>query len=158
VTDPNKLRATAVTNVLQRFQGNPSVEFAVIAFDSDIAPLTFDATGVPAFTNTPDIASIATRVAQSDRSTDYQGALSAAYTLLTNDMQGTKRNSPADLPRSKYVVIFLTDGTPDPQCSATPPNPPNKDIACVLPRDQWAADFQNYYPQLQIGVDYNQPY
>src|SRR5581483_4369149 len=36
VTDPNKNRVGAVVNVLQRFAGNPSVEFAVIAFDSAI--------------------------------------------------------------------------------------------------------------------------
>jgi uncharacterized protein YegL len=111
VTDRQALRAQAVANAMQRFSGNPAVEFGVIAFDALVeSPTNF------LFTNTPNIGAITTRLSVADRLTDYQGALGAAYTMLSEDMQAA---SAAERARTKYVVIFFTDGVPDPQCSAT---------------------------------------
>ena len=41
--------------------------------------------------------------------------LGAAYETLSTDML---KSSPAERARSKYIIIFFTDGTPDPICSA----------------------------------------
>ena len=150
VTDRGATRAKAITDVLARYAGNPSVKFGVIAFDSKIDVLT------DGFTNSPDIGKISTRLSQADRLTDYQGVLGAAYAMLSQDML---TSPPADRPRSKYVVIFFSDGTPDPQCSAKGPDP---FLICSVPREQWQDAFDpplpmDLYPDLEAGGDYNQP-
>ncbi|MCC6809081.1 MAG: VWA domain-containing protein [Deltaproteobacteria bacterium] len=151
-TDPQALRATAVSNAMQRFAGNPAVQFGVIAFDARIDQPT------PSFTNSPNIGAVSTRLSVADRLTDYQGALGAAYSFLSQDMQNS---SAAERARTKYVVIFFTDGIPDPQCSAT-----TVDTflgVCEVDRQNWQAMFgpqldPSLYPALQMGGDYNQPY
>ena len=109
VTDPAKVRVQGVNAVINKYQGLPGVEFSVIAFSSSIVQVT------NGFTDTPDFASIDTAISQSDNLTDYQGALGAAYETLTTDMLAA---TPAQRARSKYIIIFFTDGTPDPICSA----------------------------------------
>src|SRR4051812_3185188 len=39
VTDGAAVRATAVTQVLQRFAGNPAVQFAVISFNAEVTQI-----------------------------------------------------------------------------------------------------------------------
>jgi len=124
VTDPAQQRVTAVNQVLDRFAGNPSVKFSVIAFDAVVTDIT------KGFTSTPDRAAITQRLQQSDRLTDYQGALGAAYATLSKDMV---ESGPAIRARTKYVVIFFSDGSPDPQCwggTACDPSAPNQ---CEIP-------------------------
>lgn len=58
----------------------------------------------PAFLNTADV------------QTNYQGALSAAYSHLLYDML---RSDPAELARTKYVILFFSDGVPSPVCCIT---------------------------------------
>lgn len=152
VTDRQGLRAQAVTNAMLRFAGNPAVQFGVIAFDARVDQLT------PTFTNTPNIGMISTRLSMADRLTDYQGALGAAYTMLATDMQAS---SPAERARTKYVVIFFTDGVPDPVCSGSGPDPFLG--VCDIDRQQWDTAFDppldpSLYPALQMGGDYNQPF
>ncbi len=151
VTDRAGLRAQAVVQVLNRYAGSPQVQFGVIAFDAQVERLT------DGFTNSPDVGMISTRLSMADRLTDYQGALGTAYAMLAEDMQKT---SPAERARSKYVVIFFTDGAPDPQCSATMPDPY---LVCEVARQDWQTAFNpplpaSLYPALMMGGDYNQPY
>ena len=54
---------------------------------------------------------------QLGKGTDYQGALSYAYTLIADDIALTNQSNPEQLPRTRYVVVFLTDGTPYPRCA-----------------------------------------
>ena len=131
VTDRGAVRAQAVVDVLNHYSGNPSVSFGVIAFDARIDVLT------EGFTNSPDMGAISTRLSTADRLTDYQGAIGAAYTMLATDMQHT---SPAERARTKYVVIFFSDGTPDPQCSAAVDDYPTMAV-CEIPREDWQSAF-----------------
>jgi hypothetical protein len=55
---------------------------------------------------------------QLGKGTDYQGALSYAYSIIASDIEATSKSTPEVLPRTRYVVVFLTDGTPYPRCSA----------------------------------------
>ncbi|MBJ6761100.1 VWA domain-containing protein [Myxococcaceae bacterium JPH2] len=55
---------------------------------------------------------------QLGKGTDYQGALSYAYGVIASDIEKTSVSNPELLPRTRYVVVFLTDGTPYPRCSA----------------------------------------
>lgn len=47
--------------------------------------------------------------------TDYQGALAAVAATLENDMIASPRGERA---RTRYVVVFISDGSPEPQCHA----------------------------------------
>jgi hypothetical protein len=70
------------------------------------------------FTNDPGALSAALNdLAEADTLTDYQGVLGAAYHQLQTDMGCVYADSPAELARTKYVVIFVSDGMPDPQCT-----------------------------------------
>ncbi len=109
VTDPAKVRVQGINAVIDKYQGLPGVEFSVIAFSSAIVQVT------NGFTDTPDLSAIDTAISQSDNLTDYQGVLGAAYETLTTDMLAA---TPAERARSKYIIIFFTDGIPDPICSA----------------------------------------
>jgi uncharacterized protein YegL len=167
VTDRSGNRAKAVRTVLERYQDNPAVLFGVIAFDSRVERLT------KGFTNAPDLAAIDSRISQADRLTDYQGALSGAYQMISEDIVAS---SPAERARSKYIIIFFSDGTPDPQCSAsaTPCGAGEcpahqhcratvcKDdyLVCTVPRKDWSTAFSppipvDMYPDLGEGADYN---
>ena len=55
---------------------------------------------------------------QLGKGTDDQGALSYAYTVIAGDVAATAASDPALLPRTRYVIVWLTDGTPYPRCSA----------------------------------------
>jgi hypothetical protein len=164
VTDPAVQRVRAVQQVLDRYAGNPSVEFSVIAFDAITSPVT------NGFTDRPDLGAITTRLSFSDRLTDYQGALGTAYAELTRDMVDA---SPAERSRTKYVVIFFSDGVPDPHCDASLGNMQPLQV-CTIDRADWPDtfnlpggtnpntgsawtwdDFQGLYPDLEAGKDYN---
>ena len=169
VTDRSWKRADAVQAVLERYQANPAVLFGVIAFDSRVDRLT------QGFTTSPDPGTIYDRLKQQDRLTDYQGALGGAYQMISEDIVAS---SPAERARSKYIVVFFSDGTPDPQCSASPTPcgtgecPAHqhcratvcKDdyLICTVPRKDWSTAFAQpgpdptMYPDLGAGADYNQ--
>ena len=56
--------------------------------------------------------------------TDYQGVLGYAFEQMSTDMAATKAGmipgeSSASLPRSRYVIVWVTDGTPYPRCTST---------------------------------------
>jgi hypothetical protein len=168
VTDRDHKRSDAVIKVIQRYSAQPGVAFGVIAFDSNIDRLT---TG---FTTSPDNARIQTRLSGADRLTDYQGALGAAYQMISEDIVSS---SPAERARSKYVVVFFSDGAPDPQCSAqvtvcgAGTCPAHQHcragacksdyLICTVPRKDWQDAFSpplspDLYPDLGLGADYNQ--
>lgn len=165
VTDPTQQRVTAVQQVIDRYSGNPSVQFAVMAFDSVPTDIT------NGFVSRPDLAAIQGRLDDSDRLTDYQGALGAAYGILTRDMLAS---SPAERARSKYVVVFFSDGNPDPECYAQDPPPSPEPPVCSFDRRNWPdqfqlppgtnpntgaawtwEDFQGLYPDMAVDADYN---
>ena len=164
-TDPTAQRVRAVQQVIDRYAGNPSVKFGVLAFDAITTNIT------DGFTSSPDLGRITARLSQADRLTDYQGALGAAYAMLTKDMIDS---SPAERARSKYVVIFFSDGVPDPQCIAGAAVQPRQ--VCNVDRMDWPdtfqlppginpntgsawtwEDFQGLFPDMALGKDYNTP-
>lgn len=130
VTDPAQQRVTAVNQVLDRFAGNPSVKFDVVAFDAIVTDIT------GGFTSTPDRAAITARLQQSDRLTDYQGALGTIYANLSKDMV---ESGPAIRARTKYVIIFFSDGSPDPQCWGGTVCDPAGANQCLIPGNPTAA-------------------
>jgi hypothetical protein len=156
-------RQAAVRKLVDRFKNNPAVSFAVIRFNGRV---TINGSADPnsqGFTNNPAVLDQAiTSLSQAEILTDYQGALSAAHELLLQDMNNT---SPADRVRTKYVVIFFSDGAPNPVCKEGCGNDKSQvagivtDNWCDLPRDEWCdaynytdpqcKDVSNWYPAMQ---------
>jgi hypothetical protein len=118
--------------ILRRFAGQPNVYVAVDPFESKVSNSFPAITENGPFFHPASHAGLPQQIrdlqANLGKGTDYEGALSAAYRRIEADIQHTLRSSPAQLPRTKYVVILLTDGTPYPRCSM------NDD----LPADQYA--------------------
>ncbi len=119
-TDPQGQRLLAVQEVVDAFIADPGVSFAVIQFSGQTTVLTstvvLNAQGVPeprdGFTrDRQNIEDAIVRLGVAEATTDYEGALSQVLRVLTDDMVGSDDE---DLSRSKYVVIFLSDGLPNP--------------------------------------------
>jgi hypothetical protein len=97
---------------------DPGVEFAIARFGSAKQILTTDADGNEGFTS--DVKEIVTAIPQVSNGgsvTDYEGALTMAYSLLSKDMANGQKKNTAAMKLSKYIIIFLSDGQPDPQIS-----------------------------------------
>jgi len=148
----NPGRQGAVQTLVDRFKNNPSVSFAIIRFNGRVTVNGAATTsGVGQFTNDEATLDKAiTSLSQADITTDYQGALTAAYQLLEKDMVDT---NPVDRARTKYVIIFLSDGAPNPVCKegcGNDPHPslPDMDDWCDVPRDEWC---DSYFPNSGSG-------
>jgi hypothetical protein len=164
-------RALAVEEAILRLRPNPSVSFAVIRFNESDAVLTKpgaditsdDPFGVDlsgAFTRDSAILQQAVQgLRVADSVTDYQGALATAYQILLQDMLA---ESEAQLARTKYVILFLSDGDPFPDCCSMASEAQglcsrtNNIFFCEDPDAIRANPTQ--LPYLAAGEDYNQPY
>lgn len=175
-TDEGDHRVEAIRQVVQRYAGNPQVYFNIIKFNGRVAKLT---TG----TNTDFVNDLAGNesavfgpagLLEADSMTDYQGALGVAYEELLKDMM---LGSVAELSRTKYVVIFFSDGTPDPVCygCSTDPNSPRYAATCSEDLHVFCLSGNNFlnmqevenqhngsdtqlFPMLADGTDYNNDY
>ena len=141
----NPGRQAAVQAVINRFANNPQFFAFIEAFNgrpifNGRHPTEKGYTNSIAVLN-QGIASLA----EAEITTDYQGALAGA--LLTMQQQLLKMN-PADIPRSKFIMIFLSDGAPNPECEAgcgndnfDPPIPGINADWCDVPADEWCDEF-----------------
>ncbi|MBN2718855.1 MAG: VWA domain-containing protein [Deltaproteobacteria bacterium] len=107
-TDPGNNRLTALNEAGQELDALPNVEFGVIGFASwsRITNFTTDWSAAAA--------ALAPQGGQGGPATDYQGALSVVLTMLEQDMIAA---GPAMRARTRYVVLFLSDGVPEPRCT-----------------------------------------
>jgi hypothetical protein len=111
-------RSRALTRLRDQFAGQPNVQLTVVPFETNVgnvwppAPQNFAPAG------NLDDAYIAGLQNQLGKGTDYQGAMGEAYARIADDIADTLTTAPDRLPRTRYVVVFLTDGTPYPRCSA----------------------------------------
>lgn len=118
-TDPGNARLSALNTAGAALDPLPNVEFGVIGFASWSRIVPF----------TPDWATASEALApasgQGGPATDYQGSLATALTVLEQEMI---ESGPAENARTRYVVLFLSDGSPEPRCRAgcddgdTPPD------------------------------------
>ncbi|OGR08620.1 MAG: hypothetical protein A2341_00020 [Deltaproteobacteria bacterium RIFOXYB12_FULL_58_9] len=117
-TDQNRQRVVAVEETINALIGLGTTYFKVVVFNASITstPPVARNCEEAVFTNSVDeLANALNNLAEADTLTDYQGALAVAYDQLQLDMSCAE--SPAELARTKYVVIFVSDGMPDPQCT-----------------------------------------
>lgn len=108
-TDPESARLEALAEVGAELDLLPHVEFGVVGFASW--------SRVTAFTSDWSEASAALAPAdgQGGPATDYQGALASTLSMIEEDIL---QEGPAQTARTRYVVIFLSDGQPEPRCRA----------------------------------------
>ena len=142
----NPGRRQAIEKVIERFRNNPAVSFSIISFNGQIlvngsAPGGGKVTSASGFTNDDTVINDAlTSLMTADITTDYQGALSTAYQVLEKDMIDT---DPVARGRTKYIVVFVSDGAPDPVCQEGCGNDTitiagiTIDNWCDTPKDQW---------------------
>ncbi|MFT3709946.1 MAG: VWA domain-containing protein [Archangium sp.] len=116
VTQPARVRA--LNRLLDQFSNAPNIEVALVPFETNVKGVWPPVAG-QRFAR-PD-ATLRNRVntlqAELGKGTDYQGALAYAYGLIGSDITATEMATPEVLPRTKYVVVFLTDGVPFPKCA-----------------------------------------
>lgn len=160
VTEPARVRA--LRRLLQQFGTQSNVEVSIVPFETNVKNPFPANTGVgqsrfvPA-DSVPD-SYIAGLQNQLGKGTDYQGALAYAYRLISGDISDTAASNPEVLPRTRYVVVFLTDGTPYPRCSANDNLPQSSYASPTQPELIWAdsssaVDFCNGINVGSDGID-----
>ena len=111
-TDQSAVRRVAVRELMDSLQREDQVFVATMAFGSNIYVDPPIAPGNPLFVPASDWVEPAF-LGVADVQTNYEGALAAAKAHLLNDML---QSDPAELARTKYVILFFSDGAPTPKC------------------------------------------
>lgn len=153
VTDPAPPTCTAqacfarrgggVLEVLNAYPGGNGVEYSLMQFGSSSGVLTQNTAGQDGFT--PDSELVKTRLPALNTGageTNYEGALSAAFRILHDDM--TKLDATARS-RARYIIVFMSDGLPAPVTATSNTNALIRDRVTAikaLERDQRLAQVQ----------------
>ncbi len=105
-TDSRNRRFEALNQVVGALSPLPNVSFGFVGFASWSRKLSFtrDRDAIRPFLDPGQGLGPAT---------DYQGALASAVQILERDMV---ESGPAVRTRSRYVVVFVSDGAPEPRC------------------------------------------
>lgn len=111
-TDQSGLRRSAVRELMSNLATQNELQVATIGFGSNVNIDPPIAPGAPMFVpanqwTEPPFVGLA------DVQTNYNGALAAVKTFVLNDML---QSDPAEISRTKYVIIFFSDGSPTPKC------------------------------------------
>ncbi len=120
VTQPARVRA--INRLLDQFEQQNNVTVALVPFETNVREPWPTLAGADSERFARPDGSLRGRVndlqSQLGKGTDYQGALAYTYALISSDIARTEAMNPASLPRTRYVVVFVTDGVPYPKCSA----------------------------------------
>lgn len=114
-THPN--HTYTLYQLLNQFQNQPNVQAALVPFETKISGAYPDTGFSPINDSNYDtwVERINDMQGSLGQGTDYQGAFAEAYDRIATDIQASPKSL---LPRTRYVVVFLTDGTPFPRCAA----------------------------------------
>lgn len=149
-TDPGNNRLAALNLAGAALDPLPNVEFGVVGFASSTVIVEF----------TPEwdeaSAALAPENIAGGTATDYQGALSTVLRVLEGDMMVS---GAAEVARTKYVVIFLSDGLPEPRCNAgcDDGDEPPDSLYAVCNMDPQEIAEEDYVDLNSMCPDYNQP-
>jgi len=116
-SDPYFLRIEAVRNFIDTYNSNENTSFEIMLWNNDVFERTRTIDGRGGFTKDPDELNRVLDLARNDTMTDYLGTLDAIHTDIQRDINNTDEES---LIRSKYVVIFLSDGMSNVQGGSQP--------------------------------------
>ncbi len=109
-------RSRAIWEVVKKFQDQPGVDIAVVKFGASANVLTSCDMGRSCFLpdthqNEGKFVSALVELNIAAGTTDYEGAMDATFQLVSDDL---KQGDKVSLARSRYLVIFMSDGLPDP--------------------------------------------
>lgn len=112
--DPHPaIRQSAVKALVDRYQAQPHVSFAIIRFNSRVR-VNGDDPGDDEFTRDPAVlANAVGGLLEADLWSDHQGALNALKGLIEADMAQTSEDA---LQNTRYVAVVITDGGPSFVC------------------------------------------
>ena len=106
-TDSTNRRFDALRDVLDDLVPMPNAYFGFLGFAQWTRKQTFTR-------NLDEIAPFLDPSRAIGSATDYQGALASTLQLLEQDMIDA---GPAERARTRYVVVFVSDGNPEPRCN-----------------------------------------
>ena len=105
-SDPYFLRIQAARDFINAYNSNENTSFDVMLWSNTV----FDTTG--GFTKDPTVLEDILTNVQNDTTTDYLGTLDAIFADIRNDIINSNEEARV---RSKYIVIFLSDGVSNAQ-------------------------------------------
>lgn len=118
-SDPYDLRIEAVRNFIQVYNTAeyPNVSFEIMLWNNDVFAQTRNGANQPGFTRDAYELNRVLDGAHNDTMTDYLGALDNIRADLENDIYVSSAEEGGDdnIVRTKYIVIFLSDGMPNVQ-------------------------------------------
>jgi len=109
-SDPDYLRIDAVSQFIDKYNTNENTSFEIMLWNNDVFARTRTSDGQGGFTKDPVELNRVLDLARNDTMTDYLGTLTTIHTDIERDILNMQQNSPQNLIRSKYIVIFLSDG------------------------------------------------
>lgn len=145
VTEPARVRA--LRRLVEQFRTQPNVYLSVVPFETNVKSVWPAVTGQNQDRFARPDSSLDSYIgglqSQLGKGTDYQGAMAYAQGLISEDIRRTSVTNAAVLPRTRYVVVFLTDGTPYPRCSAIDLEDPSGTFYATpdMPDRTWADSF-----------------
>jgi hypothetical protein len=107
-SDPHFLRIEAVRNFVDEYNSNENTSFEIMLWNNDVFQRTRTAGGQGGFTKDPAELNRVLDAAYNDTLTDYLGTLDTIYTDIARDIRDT--GNPDNRVRTKYIVVFLSDG------------------------------------------------
>lgn len=113
--DPAFERIDAVREFINTYNVNDNISFEVMLWSTSVFDRTRNDAGDFGFTKNEVELNRVLDAARNDTQTDYLGTLSEAYKDIQRDIQVEKDNGAENVQRSKYIVVFLSDGIPQDQ-------------------------------------------
>jgi len=120
-SDPHFLRIEAVRNFIDEYNSNENTSFEIMLWNNDVFDRTRTIDGRGGFTKDPGELNRVLNAARNDTMTDYLGTLDTIYADIQRDINSAVEES---IIRTKYIVIFLSDGMSNVQGGSQP----NSDI------------------------------
>ena len=107
-SDPYMLRLEAVRNFISEYNVNDNASFEVMLWSANVRDCSRDSNGRCGFTKDPNELMRVIDGAANETTTNYIGALDQIRSDIQRDINNTDNED--NIARTKYVVIFLSDG------------------------------------------------
>jgi len=111
--DPAFQRIDAVRNFIAQYNENDNVSFEIMLWSTSVFERTRNPSGDFGFTKNEVELNRVLDAVRNDTQTDYLGTMSEVYKDIQRDIQ--QQGDSVNLERTKYMVVFLSDGIPNDQ-------------------------------------------
>jgi len=109
-SDPHYKRFDEVRSFIDKYNNNDNTSFEIMLWNNDVFETTQNIDGNPGFTKDPVEINRVLENKRVDTMTDYLGTLAQIQNDIKRDILKVKDQNQANLTRSKYIVIFFSDG------------------------------------------------